>query len=55
VEPRPLAAAASDALAIEPDAFGLVDHEVIAAAWEGTGGGVSIVDNLLRQLDASAG
>jgi hypothetical protein len=52
VEPGPLAIAAGKALAIEPDAFGLVAHEPIAAAWERTGGAVSIVAELLRQLDA---
>lgn len=50
VEPQPLAAAASHALGIDPDAFGLVDHEPIADHWELTRGGVSIVDDLFRQL-----
>ncbi len=55
LEPQPLATAAGRALGIEPDACGLVDHEAIAAEWERTGGGVSIVADLLRQLGVSAG
>ncbi len=54
IEPGPLAAAASDALGISPDVFGLVDHEPIAAEWERTGGRVSIVSDLLRQLQPPA-
>lgn len=53
MEPSPLAAAATQALAIEPDAFGLVDHDAIADEWERTGGAVSIVGELLRQLAGS--
>lgn len=53
IEPQPLAAAASEALGIDPDAFGLVDHETIGDQWELTRGGVSIVDDLLRQLGSS--
>jgi hypothetical protein len=52
VEPRPLAMAAGAALTIQPDAFGLVAHEAIAADWERTKGAVSIVADLLRQLHA---
>lgn len=50
IEPQPLAAAAGEALGIDPDAFGLVDHEPISDEWERTRGGVSIVDDLFRQL-----
>ena len=50
VEPQPLAAAAGESLGIEPDSFGLVDHEFIADQWERTGGKVSIVDDLFKQL-----
>lgn len=50
IEPQPLAAAAKAVLGIEPDAFGLVDHDSIADDWERSRGGVSIVDNLFRQL-----
>jgi hypothetical protein len=53
IEPQPLAAAAAEALGIEPDAFGLVDHDRIADEWERTRGGVSIVADLLRQLGGS--
>lgn len=55
VEPQPLASAAAESLAIDPDAFGLVDHEGIADLWERTGGNVSIVDDLLRQLESRPG
>jgi hypothetical protein len=50
VEPQPLMQAAAEALGIPPDAWGLVDHEPIADEWERTAGGVSIVEDLLRQL-----
>jgi hypothetical protein len=52
VEPHPLVRAAVAALGLEPDASGLVDHESIADGWEKSGGDVSIVDELLRQLGA---
>ena len=54
VEPSPLAAAAGAALTIEPDAFGLVDHDAIADQWERSRGAVSIVSGLLHQLEADA-
>jgi hypothetical protein len=50
LEPQPLAAAAAAALGIEPDASGLVDHDTIGDQWERTGGAVSVVADLLRQL-----
>ena len=50
VEPAPLAAALADALGIEPDAHGLVDHERVGDEWEQSRGTVSIVDALLSQL-----
>jgi hypothetical protein len=50
VEPAPLAAALGDVLGIAPDAFGLVDHEVIADGWEAARGALSVVDALLDQL-----
>jgi hypothetical protein len=50
LEPQPLMRAAVDALGIPPDAWGLVEHESIADQWERTAGGVSIVEDLLRQL-----
>jgi hypothetical protein len=55
IEPQPLALAGTVALGIEPDACGLVDHETIAAEWERTSGGVSVVADLLRQLEGPAG
>jgi hypothetical protein len=51
IEPQPLVSAAVAALGLEPDASGLVDHESIADEWERTGGEVSIVAGLLRQLE----
>ena len=50
VEPAVLAAACTAALGLAPDAAGLVDHDRIADAWERTGGGVSIVADLLTEL-----
>ena len=50
VEPAVLAAAVTEALGIAPDANGLVDHAAVGDEWERTGGAVSIVDGLLRQL-----
>jgi hypothetical protein len=50
VEPAPLAAAATEALGIPPDASGLVDHKGIGDRWQSTGGAVSIVDSLFDQL-----
>jgi hypothetical protein len=50
IEPHPLVGAATEALGLEPDASGLVDHESIADRWEKTGGKVSIFDDLLEQL-----
>lgn len=50
VEPQPLVSAAVASLGIPPDAAGLVDHEPIGDEWERTAGGVSVVDDLLRQL-----
>jgi hypothetical protein len=50
VEPATLAAAATAALGIAPDATGLADHERIADDWERTGGATSIVTALLEQL-----
>lgn len=52
MEPAPLAAAVTEALGIAPDAAGLVDHERIGEEWEARRGEVSIVDALLKQLDA---
>lgn len=51
-EPAPLAAAATEALGLAPDAAGLVDHQGIGDEWERGGGRTSIVDALLTQLQA---
>jgi hypothetical protein len=50
-EPATLAAAATEALGIAPDASGLVDHTAIGDVWEATEGRVSIVSALLEQLE----
>jgi hypothetical protein len=50
LEPATLAAAATDALGLAPDAAGLVDHGRIGDEWEKEGGATSIVDALLIQL-----
>ncbi|HET7486401.1 MAG TPA: hypothetical protein VFJ85_00630 [Acidimicrobiales bacterium] len=50
-EPAPLQRAAVDALGIQPDAAGLVDHGPVGDRWERTGGRVSVVEDLLRQLE----
>lgn len=50
IEPAMLAAVVGEALGIPPDASGLVDHAAVGDEWERTGGAVSIVDGLLRQL-----
>ena len=52
IEPIPLVAAATSVLGIEPDAWGLVDHDSIGDEWERTSGGISIVERLLQQLNA---
>jgi hypothetical protein len=51
VEPAPLAASVTTALGLAPDAFGMVDHTVIADRWEATlGADVSVVELLFEQL-----
>jgi len=50
VEPALLAASATEALGMPPDAFGLVDHSTIGDQWERSGGDVSVVGALLEQL-----
>ncbi|HET9443023.1 MAG TPA: hypothetical protein VFO65_06850 [Acidimicrobiales bacterium] len=52
-EPAQLRAAATEALGVEPDAFGLVDHERIGDEWERSAGATSIVEALLRQLGST--
>ena len=50
LEPATLAAAATAALGIPPDATGLVDHARIGDEWERSAGGISIVAALLAEL-----
>jgi hypothetical protein len=52
VEPAVLSSAAVTALGVGPDACGLVDHQGVGDEWERTGGGVSIVERLIAQLQA---
>lgn len=54
-EPPLLQRAAGHALGIAPDAAGLADHRSIGDEWERTGGQVSVIGDLLRQLGAPAG
>lgn len=51
VEPAPLSGAATQALGLAPDAAGLIDHGPIGDAWERSRGGISIIDEVLRQLE----
>jgi len=51
IEPATLAAAATDELGLPSDAAGLVDHGSIGDAWERAGGGLSIIELLLAQLN----
>jgi hypothetical protein len=53
-EPALLRAAVVEALGVEPDAVGLVDHQAIGDDWERTGGRVSVIEALLRQLTPEA-
>ena len=49
-EPPLLQGAVTQALGLAPDAAGLADHRAIGDAWERTGGNVSVIADLLRQL-----
>ena len=49
-EPAVLQVAAAGSLGIRPDAAGLVDHGSVGDEWERSGGKVSVVEALLRQL-----
>jgi hypothetical protein len=50
MEPAILRAAAVEALGVQPDAAGLVDHQAVGDEWERSGGTVSIIEALLAQL-----
>jgi hypothetical protein len=50
LEPAPLAAAATAAIGVAPDVFGVVDHDRIGDEWERSGGQTSIVQALAAQL-----
>jgi hypothetical protein len=52
LDPLALAAAAVASVGIEPDAVGLVDHQVIGDEWERRAGAVSVTAGLLAQLGA---
>jgi hypothetical protein len=49
-EPALLRAAAGEALGIEPDASGLVDHQAIGDEWERSRGQSTILGRLMEQL-----
>ena len=50
IEPAPLAALCAASLGIAPDAFGVVDHQVIGDEWERTEGKHSVIDAIFAQL-----
>ena len=50
IEPATLAASATEALGMAPDAAGLADHQRIGDDWERSEGRISIVGALLDQL-----
>ena len=50
IEPAPLAAVATAALGIPPDASGIVDHQKIGDEWEASRGRTSVIASLLAQL-----
>lgn len=50
IEPATLAAHATEAVGVRPDAFGLVDHQRVGDEWERSGRQISITDALLAQL-----
>ena len=54
IEPAPLAASATQALGMAPDASGVVDHERVGDEWERTGGHSSVIAALLDQLQPPA-
>jgi hypothetical protein len=54
LSPEDLHRWATARLGIEPTAWGVVDHEVVAAAWERAGRNRSIVADLLTQLAGDA-
>ena len=45
-----LRAAVTEAIGIEPDVAGVVDHDTVGDEWERTQGGISVVERLLEQL-----
>jgi hypothetical protein len=53
VEPAPLAAACAESLGLQPEAFGIADHETIADDWERTTGGTSVISALRAQFETT--
>lgn len=51
-EPPLLRRAVTVALGVAPDAAGLADHRVLGDDWERTGGTVSVIEGLFRQLQS---
>jgi hypothetical protein len=52
MEPAAVVQRARDVLHREPDLSGLVDHDAVGDEWERTGGAISVVDLLIRELGA---
>ena len=52
LEPVAVAQRTRDTLGVDPDLSGLVDHDAIGDEWERTGGSVSLLELLRRQLSA---
>lgn len=48
-----LRSSVTEALGIEPDAAGEVDHDAIGDEWESTHGGISVIERLLAQLSGA--
>jgi hypothetical protein len=53
-EPALLAQACATSLGLAPDAFGMVDHQGIGDRWESTLGKISVIADLLQQLEPAA-
>lgn len=50
LEPVAVLDRARESLARDPDLSGMVDHDAVGDEWERMGGGVSVLDLLIRQL-----
>lgn len=50
LEPAPLAAACATVLGLAPEAYGVVEHNVVGDAWERAEGRLSVLEALRAQL-----